>query len=74
MDDAPESIRYFVGYAGWEQGQLEAELETGSWLVVSATAQHVFGHSDKLWSDLTNQLTLGRWIDPKNIPPDPSVN
>ncbi len=31
-----ESVRLFSGYAGWEAGQLDAELTVGGWIVVDA--------------------------------------
>jgi putative transcriptional regulator len=31
-----------LGYAGWSPGQLEAEIENGSWIVVPASSQLVF--------------------------------
>ncbi|MDE3060201.1 MAG: YqgE/AlgH family protein [Pseudomonadota bacterium] len=32
-----------LGYAGWSAGQLESEIESGSWLTVPANARLVFG-------------------------------
>lgn len=35
------SMRLLLGYAGWGAGQLEHEMEQGSWLTVEADAKHV---------------------------------
>ena len=43
--------RVFAGYAGWGAGQLETELEEGSWLTEAAMATDVFtGDPEGLWS------------------------
>ncbi len=68
------TAKFFVGYAGWGAGQLEAEMETSSWLTIAATHQRVFEPVDEQWARLMREVTVGRWIDPKHIPDDPSVN
>jgi putative transcriptional regulator len=66
--------KFFVGCAGWAPKQLDGELETGSWLTTPATNEHIFETDEELWSRLTTQVTLGKWIDPARIPEDPSTN
>jgi len=47
-------VRVYAGYAGWEAGQLEAELERGDWIVVSEALEPVIfaDAPDELWKKL----------------------
>jgi putative transcriptional regulator len=68
------SARYFVGYAGWSAGQLEAEMEIESWIIADAAPQLIFDQQPNLWLKLMRGRTLEQWIDPSRIPDDPTVN
>jgi putative transcriptional regulator len=35
-------IRFYVGYAGWSEGQLASEMDEGSWLVSDMDANYLF--------------------------------
>jgi putative transcriptional regulator len=39
----PAKTMLVLGYAGWAAGQLESELERGSWMVIPASEQIIFG-------------------------------
>jgi putative transcriptional regulator len=67
-------IKFFLGYAGWSPGQLEAEIEAGGWLTAAATAESVFADGENQWQRLHAQLTLGRGLNPRIIPIDPRLN
>lgn len=50
----PRRARFMLGYAGWAPGQLEAEMEAGSWIVVPSDAAIVFDDAyDTKWSRAT---------------------
>ena len=71
---ATRRARIFVGYAGWAPGQLEAELEEESWLVIDPEPADVFSaESEDLWS-----VVLARQGGPlallSRMPPDPTQN
>lgn len=66
--------RVFVGYAGWSAGQLEAELEEESWLVLPAVPDDAFSDDpDGLWSAVLRRQG-GPYALLSLMPPDPSLN
>jgi putative transcriptional regulator len=54
----PESeVRFYIGHSGWAAGQLDFELEHGSWYVVAADTDAIFsGKTDSLWEQLIERL------------------
>ncbi len=66
--------RIFVGYAGWSPGQIEAELDEESWIVVPAEPDDVFSDDpDELWSSVLRRQG-GPLALLSSMPPDPSLN
>jgi putative transcriptional regulator len=51
--------RAYVGYAGWGPGQLEREVETGSWRILPASADTVFDSSpEEVWQRLIRRAAV----------------
>ncbi|HEX4145342.1 MAG TPA: YqgE/AlgH family protein [Pirellulales bacterium] len=74
--EMPHSVKFFVGYSGWGPGQLEAELDSGAWLTIAASQQHVFAPEDP-WQALTRQIggsQLLASLGIKHVPSDPRLN
>ena len=47
----PSNIRFFIGYSGWSSGQLDEEMNTGSWVTGEMDPNYVFKTSPRrLWS------------------------
>ena len=74
IGEDPESVRAFVGYAGWGAGQLEAEMKQKAWLLQKPDRSAL--RSDrlpKLWFDIMRNL--GPWYKMlAAAPDDPSLN
>lgn len=50
-DDRPK-IHLFLGYSGWAPGQLEREMQSGSWVIHRASPRIVFHHNpEQGWRD-----------------------
>lgn len=66
--------RIFAGYAGWGPGQLEAEMEEGSWILEPAREEDVFSDApDLLWSRILERKGPEYRLLSK-VPFDPSMN
>jgi putative transcriptional regulator len=49
----PENIRFYLGYSGWSTGQLDEELESGSWMVAPMDSNYLFNsEQDNLWNTI----------------------
>ncbi|MEZ4981325.1 MAG: YqgE/AlgH family protein [Saprospiraceae bacterium] len=49
----PAQIKFFVGYSGWSGGQLETEMETGSWVIADLDANYIFKEDPMgLWQQI----------------------
>ena len=69
------TVRGFIGYSGWNAGQLEAELAQRSWLVSKADQAELLetDRSPRIWRELTS--TFGPWFKlVAEAPDDPSAN
>jgi putative transcriptional regulator len=66
--------RVFAGYAGWGPGQLDGELEEGSWIVEPARADDVFTNEpEELWAEVLRRKG-GPFGVLALMPNDPSLN
>jgi putative transcriptional regulator len=74
LTEATARRRVFAGYAGWSEGQLEAELDQGDWIAHSAVPDDVFTEvPDELWSTVLTRKG-GNYALIARMPPDPSLN
>jgi len=67
-------LRAYLGYSGWGEGQLEAEMEIDSWIVQSVKSgfEHDLEGED-LWRWFLGSLGP-RFLLDADTPDDPSVN
>ncbi|MCZ2224174.1 MAG: YqgE/AlgH family protein [Chitinophagales bacterium] len=69
-----KDIRFFIGYSGWGEGQLEEELKTKSWITRQATSSLVFHKNvQNIWKDALIDLG-GEYKQMINYPLDPQYN
>lgn len=72
IDGTLVGLRIFAGYAGWGSGQLEAEIEEGSWYVVPGEPRDAFRLDPTgLWRDvLRRQPGEMAWHSTRPVDPD----
>jgi putative transcriptional regulator len=71
---AVSEVRVFAGYAGWGPGQLEAEVDEGSWWVLDALPSDAFARSpERLWADVLRRQGAPIAFA-ASFPADPTLN
>ncbi|HEA19398.1 hypothetical protein LCGC14_1603590 [marine sediment metagenome] len=68
-------IRFFLGYSGWSSLQLDQELSSKSWVVVSNEHESAIIHksADAFWKEKMVELG-GDYLLWSNAPENPSLN
>jgi putative transcriptional regulator len=66
-------IRFFLGYSGWDAGQLQEELSEDSWLVSDIQPSLIMQLKQQLWIDMVKNLG-GKYSLWENFPENPSMN
>lgn len=54
-DLTQDGIKFFVGYAGWDEAQLKRECDEDSWLLVKNNYD-IFGDTTDLWRQILNDI------------------
>ncbi|RBQ03357.1 YqgE/AlgH family protein [Pedobacter miscanthi] len=70
-----DEVKFFMGYSGWDKGQLDREIEQNAWMVSDKfDPELIFSNDDeKLWRDVI--VNLGpKYAHISNFPVDPSLN
>lgn len=72
----PQDLRFFIGYSGWDAGQLEQELDLESWYVADAEGIDFMNEKSEiedLWGQVLKTMG-GDFVNLANFPEDPKLN
>lgn len=70
----PKHIRFYVGYAGWESGQLEEEIKQDFWIKTNGANEAIFyTPSSDVWSKTLEKMG-GIYKSMLKYPENPSLN
>jgi putative transcriptional regulator len=71
---SPNDFRFFLGYSGWEAGQLKEEMKEKSWIIHQVKPAHLFKmNAAELWKIVLQELG-GEYKQMINFPEDPTYN
>ena len=70
----PHEVRFYVGYAGWDSGQLRNELKANTWLVGKFSSKQLLTTiPGKMWKNFVKQMGK-RYMLWDKFPVNPSEN
>jgi len=68
------NLRFFIGYSGWDAGQLERELSENSWVIAKLRVNQIMmGNDQEIWKKVLRDLgkKYKLWAD---FPENPGLN
>lgn len=70
----PHEVRFYLGYAGWDIGQLRTELKANAWIVGRFTSKELLSTNPKnMWNSLVKKMG-DRYSIWDKYPVNPSYN
>lgn len=67
-------IKFFLGYSGWNPGQLQDEVQDNAWIITPAKGEYIFGTDEKiLWKNILHDMG-GEYSQIVNYPENPILN
>lgn len=70
----PDKVKFFLGYSGWSEGQLDTELQEDSWLTVASSQRLIFQvEPEDIWKESLKEKG-GQYELLINYPLDPQLN
>ncbi len=70
---AINDIKFFIGYSGWGEGQLELEIKRNSWIVSKSSSNNIMKNSKEYWRESLKEMG-GDFKVMANYPTDPRLN
>ena len=67
------NIKFFVGYSGWDKGQLASEIKKDYWLVTDTKIDEIMADADNIWKTVLQKLEA-RYRIWSNFPVNPESN
>lgn len=70
-----DEIKFFIGYSGWGEGQLEEEIKENTWIVSDQYHPDIVfsNHEEEIWKEMI--INLGpRYAHVSRFPQNPNLN
>jgi putative transcriptional regulator len=69
-----DQIRFFLGYSGWTENQLESELSDNAWLVAEISPKLIMkGVKESFWKEVLEKMS-NKYKVWANFPENPGLN
>jgi len=72
-----QPFRLFLGHSGWGPGQLQREIDEGSWFIIPAAPGFAFDKENDIWQiglRIAGRDALARLLGRNDLPDDPMMN